>query len=213
MGAWDRNYSVGMSGHNDPTGYAIAAIKHLLNEQGYNKGLHMRTQVFGEGMLNTVLYYQTRQGLAIDGVVGPLTMAKLLLRLKVTTETLFSIPVQFVRKMVDLESANDPGAFALHPDSVDRGLCQINSVQRPGVTDLEAYDPYYALNYLAKDLADAERHLDDWDAAVVSWNVGVGGAEAWLKAGKPLSLVVPWFPGDLGAQATEYLLLVQKQTA
>jgi hypothetical protein len=212
MGAWSQYYAKGMTGFNDPQGLGILALKTLLSKQKCGRGLDMTTQHFGSTMEQRVRDFQEKEGrLQVDGVVGPKTAAALLLAPKTRAEAIAKIPNRLVARVIDVESANDPGAFVIHADSVDRGLGQINSKQRPDVTDEQAYDPYFVVGYLARDLSEAEAILSDWDAAVVSWNVGVGGARKWLKEGKPMHLMEGDF--DLGATASQYLLLVQEQIA
>lgn len=60
--------------------------------------------------------------------------------------------------------------------SRDRGVAQINSVAHPEVTDEQAYDPSFAIPFLASELAKSSKRFNgDLSQAIASYNVGVGG--------------------------------------
>lgn len=56
--------------------------------------------------------------------------------------------------IVMCESNDDPKALGDHSHS--RGLVQISNIYHPEITDKEAYDPLFALNFLAKALSEGK---------------------------------------------------------
>jgi len=60
---------------------------------------------------------------------------------------------------------------------IDRGIAQINSKAHPDVTDGQADDPEFAINWLGKEFASNLKHFDgDINRAIAAHNVGRGGA-------------------------------------
>jgi soluble lytic murein transglycosylase-like protein len=57
-------------------------------------------------------------------------------------------------------------------DSRDRGLAQINDKWHPDVTDEMARNPEFAIEFIAKALADKYKEHGDWNLASASYNVG-----------------------------------------
>jgi hypothetical protein len=72
-----------------------------------------------------------------------------------------------------------------YSDPEDEGYAQIHMPFHKDVTLQEAWSPAFAVKWAADYLLSEFAHLHDWDAAVVSYNQGEGGASAWLRAGKP----------------------------
>ena len=59
----------------------------------------------------------------------------------------------------------------------DRGVAQLNSLFHPEISDEQAFDPEFAINYAAKLLAGHLKQFNgDYNRAIASYNVGPGGA-------------------------------------
>jgi len=72
-------------------------------------------------------------------------------------------------KVAECESALNPKAKRENsPESIDRGLYQINSKWHKEVTDDQAYDPKYATEFFCK--AVKEGNLSWWNASKKCWN-------------------------------------------
>lgn len=60
------------------TGESVKALQILLSGRGCNGDMHKPDGIFGPNTLGAVKLYQKKEGLEADGVVGPITWAKLL---------------------------------------------------------------------------------------------------------------------------------------
>ena len=61
--------------------------------------------------------------------------------------------------------------------TMDRGMAQINSFYHPEITEQQAYDPNFAINWAAQQIAGNLGHFDnDINRALAAYNVGRGGA-------------------------------------
>jgi len=69
------------------------------------------------------------------------------------------------------KAVNDGGA-----SGVDRGIAQINSKAHPEVSDEQAYDPDWAIAWLARQLKSDIEHFGDINRGLAAYNVGRGGA-------------------------------------
>ncbi len=200
-----------------PVAYALLELKKSLLANNHGNGLVMDTPSFGAAMERNTRAFQRAKGLAADGEIGPHTAGALFDRSFTRYEQFYEVPGRFVCKGCHLESAVDPGAVG-YADVHDLGIMQINTVTHPSLTEAQLFDAEWSLDYYARTLRSQMDTLKDWDAAVASWNVGGGGAKAWLGAGKPATLFEPWFldpdgdPLDLGARATKYVGLVKAQS-
>jgi hypothetical protein len=59
----------------------------------------------------------------------------------------------------------------------DRGIAQINKKAHPEVSDKQAYNREFAVNWMAREMASLIKHFDgDISRAVAAYNVGRGGA-------------------------------------
>ena len=218
MGAWDVVYRKGL--HPVPgsaAAYGALAIKEALSYNGYQSNMVMTTPNLGGAFDHEARAFQRAHALVVDGEVGPRTGAALFAHRFTDFEQQYTIPDKLVCRMTHLESACDPGAVGVS-DPADLGIVQINMRAHPDISREHAFEPEWALDYLAASLRRAHGSLGDWDAAVAAWNVGGGGASAWLAAGKPDSLYEPWYldptgkPIDLGMRATRYVELVRGQS-
>lgn len=61
--------------------------------------------------------------------------------------------------------------------SVDRGIAQINSVAHPEVTDAEADNPDWAINWMAETMAANFKRYQNWKHALVAYNAGHWGTD------------------------------------
>jgi soluble lytic murein transglycosylase-like protein len=62
-------------------------------------------------------------------------------------------------------------------DPNDRGIAQINSNAFPDVTDEQAFDPKFAIPFLATKIAEYLKYINgDINRDTAAWNVGRGGA-------------------------------------
>jgi hypothetical protein len=86
--------------------------------------------------------------------------------------------------VIKMESNFDPGAVGLVDDR-DLGLAQINGAAHPDLSEGERLAPLTAIDFVIDYLANATRALKDEDLAIASYNLGIGGATAWDKAGRP----------------------------
>lgn len=72
-------------------------------------------------------------------------------------------------RVAKCESNLNPSAVNENaPDSIDRGLFQINTKWHPEVTQAQAYDIEFATRFFCK--AFKEGHLSWWDATKKCWN-------------------------------------------
>lgn len=87
---------------------------------------------------------------------------------------------------LDHESGFNPNAQGPNRDaegrllSMDRGIAQINSVAHPEVSDQEAYDPNFAIPWMAKKMKAFFDEYHDWEKAFIAYNAGHYGPDtAW----------------------------------
>lgn len=202
-------YRKGMGADDDDRRiiYAVKAIKKELvyvGAEGADK-MNMNTSLFGGAVNRAVKAFQETNGLVADGKVGPAT-ANALWRSRIGfMQRKRLMPRNWLRAQVRWESADDPGAQFVNPDgSVDRGLCQLNSVHKP-LTDDEAFDPETALRFLAEHLERnaaefADCDVDQWRLAVGSWRTPVG-AQEWCED----PTLMPDQDGTWGQKAAFYV--------
>jgi hypothetical protein len=187
LGGWWHLWRKGDDGRADPSGRfacGIVAWKGELIYAGFGKNVVPTLPYFGDAMDTQTKAFQKAYGFEDDGVIGPHTGRALAQHRKMDVGHEKKIPDDRLCKLISLESANDPVAQGT-VDQEDEGFAQINRVFHPNVTLQEAWSPVFAVEWAAEYLLSAFGHLHDWDAAVVSYNQGEGGAERWLVAGKP----------------------------
>lgn len=73
-----------------------------------------------------------------------------------------------VRVAMCESSLNEKARNECAPQSIDRGLYQINSYWHPEVTDAQAYDPEFSARFYCK--AVKEGHLGWWAASQKCWD-------------------------------------------
>lgn len=83
------------------------------------------------------------------------------------------------------ESTYDPGAVG-YLDPSDLGLFQINGPAHPDMTEQQRLQPIPSIIFAAEYLIGARGSLGgNLRDAVASYNLGVGGARTWIRAGRP----------------------------
>jgi len=210
--AWSSYYQYGDSATaNTPRWYGIIAFKNELIYNGFGKAIVNTLGSFGDAMRNRVVEFQKANGLEADGVIGPSTARRLFKKRITAIETARNIPNQYLNRQTSLESLYDPGAVGFI-DQRDRGLNQINSGAHPDVSDAEAFNPEFSLDWSADFLlGNRIRVGGDWEGAVVAHNIGWYYAKKWVDAGKPASGLVTSTGKDYAVIATNYLNFVKKQ--
>jgi hypothetical protein len=199
-GTWDTMFAEGFNpSPGTREAYAMIGIKHELVYCGVRQGgMELDNPEFGGGTTRAVKDFQRanpRDGLDVDGVVGPHTAHVLFRKRALDVEKKYLIQPTLLCKMRTLESADDPAC--LSQDGNDRGLMQINRPAHPSVLDEMAYNPAYSIdwagryvitayNMFLKDHPDYSRPAL-WDMACASYNVGTGGARRWDALGRPPS--------------------------
>lgn len=112
----------------------------------------------------------------------------------------------YAKATVMLESAWDVAAVG-YTTPRDLGLCQINTGAH-NVTPDQAFDPNFAFNFKANlVLNNFNYSLGDLQIAMVSYNVGQGGAWNWHKAGRPNDWAAARYLRNLGQYLTDSRLL------
>lgn len=72
-------------------------------------------------------------------------------------------------RVAKCESGLRPDAKNVNaPDSIDRGLFQINSKWHPEITDAQAYNPEFSIRFFCQ--AVKANKLDMWNASKTCWN-------------------------------------------
>jgi soluble lytic murein transglycosylase-like protein len=64
----------------------------------------------------------------------------------------YKVSAEVMRKVIQCESNFDPKALGDHNQS--RGLVQIHKPSHPQITDEQAFDPDFAISFLAKHLSE-----------------------------------------------------------
>ena len=176
MGAYDFYFRKDFEPDSETERYhlGVLAVQKLLQYNGrYREG--ELDGVFGGRMHKAVVRFQGDAGLGADGVVGPNTCRALFVSLIAAVERQFDIPFGYLCGLVKLESLFDPVATGW-ADPDDRGVAQINRRFHPDVSDEEAFDPDFAINWAGKHLKDAYASYKDdcpkraWRAAILQHN-------------------------------------------
>lgn len=156
--------------------------------------------VFDEKLFTAVKDVQRAAGLKQDGIVGKITMRRMIAKAVVDSVAFSAVPAYAVQGILEMEGALDPGAVGVL-DPNDWGLAQINSTANPHVSFSDAFCPSFAIRYVRDRLKIA---LDTFRGneidAIVSYNLGLGGTRAWIAAGRPIE----WTP--VGSNLKRYPL-------
>jgi putative peptidoglycan binding protein len=226
-GAWLKgHYQRGLSGtlgesmdsDSDNLGWTLRSWKYELDYNGFRGRMVLDEPSFGDAMDHEVRAFQDKQGLIVDGILGPATGRALLQQRTFSVVANMWRPpglldqcLRDTRGIIQHESAYDVGAIG-YVDSGDRGCTQVHvyTSSGPSINLSQAIRPALAIPRLVAQLVRLT-HDYDADAAVVSWNCGEGGAQWWYENGKPTTGSPSWWPGPepLGQRATEYLAAVR----
>ena len=214
-GAWGEYYEYkDRAEAGTPRGYAIPALKRELAYRGYGQGLDTESLFFGAAARDRTKEFQKdfNIGLRADGtptgVIASGTARKLFKKRIWEAAHRAEVPALWLCRQINLESGFDPAAVG-NVDPRDRGLAQINSYWHPDVSDEEAFNPVFSINWSADYLAGNIKALGDVEAGVAAHNVGRFYARKWLEAGKPVSGLYTAEGRDYAAIITKYLSLVK----
>lgn len=170
---------------------AVKAIQTRVNGYGYSPALVVDGK-FGKSSADGVKWVQAKLGFSAagqDGVVGPTTCKALFKDLLIWFGGVHHAPASQLHGFVMLESGYDPGAVGVTTPS-DRGLNQINENAHPDITDEQAFDPAFAINYTAKRLSDARiafsgKSVDLKNKCAIAQHNSPLWAKQWYAAGSP----------------------------
>ncbi len=143
--------------------------------------------LFGEQTAKAVTRWQRRQpadrGIEVWGGIGQDTSKWLLMpTLERTVSEQFE---SVVCGIVTQESGWDAGCVG-YTDPDDLGLGQINKAANPDVTERQCFQPISAFAYVENLIRVAMDALDDnLRDAIAAYNLGIGGAQMWIRAGRP----------------------------
>lgn len=120
------------------------------------------------------------------GGVGPDTSRALLLpTAKSVHKKHPKVGLNILTGTVKQESLWDAGAVGFTDDD-DLGLAQINGRSHPDLSKRERTLPSVAFNFIADYHENALHELNGVVSdAVAAYNLGIGGARKWIKAGRP----------------------------
>lgn len=192
------------SGSRTPNEYAVyAAVKayqRALNAAGITC---LADGLYGPATTKAMLTFQQRKAAAGApvtpwGGIGPETSELLLRpvldRVVATVQHHKLVTAKVVSGVVRTESLWDAGAVGA-ADERDVGLAQINAEAHPEWDTAQRLTPAisfeFVLTYLTASLNALGGSLRD---AAASYNLGVGGTRAWIKAGRPDT----WTPAGTG---------------
>lgn len=215
MGAFDYGSYTGTpatrAGDDTRLAAACVALKRELDYNGFGKNLIIETPVLGEAFTNRVMEFQTSRDLTPNGKVGQVTARELFRKRIEEKEDEFGFPRGTLGKKFYLESAFDPVAVGF-ADKDDKGIAQINIRIHSGVSESQAFDPIFAIdwaaNYLEGNRDRIIREVNVLKAARASYNIGVEYAKRWMLDGFPASGGPLIGDVDSYERATKYIALV-----
>lgn len=116
--------------------------------------------------------------------LGTLNVPENILSIVQDAAAKYQVPVDLLLSVMWQESKYNPNARnTKNPGGgIDRGIAQINSKYHPDVTDKQAYDPYFAIDMLARDTAATHANMlrngqadnkDTWWDAAANWHRAV----------------------------------------
>lgn len=190
---------VGSADISDVNAFAVnAGVMCIQNALNREHGTSLKPDgLFGSETEKAAMSWQTAQNKAGNkwfsawGGFGPESTRELLLpQLKSRARTHPDL-LPLVFGIVQNESNWDPGAVG-YVDITDLGLAQINGPSHPTMPAERCLRSQPSFDFAISMLASAFKEFDgDVDPAVASYNLGLGGAHSWVKAGKPDSWKPP----------------------
>lgn len=184
FGDWDVIFKVGTKGGEDRIGWSILSIKEELVYNGIPQGgMTMTNPTYGTGTAAKVKAFQVAHNIHADGQVGPTTAHALYKKRTLATEKKYHIEPGLLCKLKNLESSDFPACLSVNHQ--DRGQLQINSVAHSDVSDKEAFNFPFAIDWAGRHLSYLYGIFHNWDDALAAYNVGEGGAKKWIAAGRP----------------------------
>lgn len=90
----------------------------------------------------------------------------------------YDVPPSLIAAILQNESGFNPKVsdnYSVMESGIksrDRGMAQISDYWNPDVTDEQAYDPRFSIEYIAKTLRNRQNKYDNWAQSVASYNVG-----------------------------------------
>lgn len=169
----------------DINSYAVyMAVKGIQREVGATED-----GLYGSDTAAAVQKWQLSRNLLPDGVFGPAS-ARVMFRERATIAAKATSDNSAVVKLTlghtGFESSWDPGAVG-YVQPQDLGLGQINGPAHPSVSVDFRLTPRSALGFVANFvLGNLQAMLWNERDAIAAYNLGVGGARAWVKAGRPV---------------------------
>lgn len=169
---------------------AVQAVQTQLQRLGYGLDID---GVWGPGTDKVVKDWQGKQGLVADGIYGPATaraMWEPFIESEVARRHAFfaflnSTVAAVMSGHASLESGWDPGAVG-YTNPKDLGLYQINLDAHPDIDQRQATDPAFMVGW-AFEFVTGNLNYAGWNVndAIACYNAGRGGAEGWIRAGRP----------------------------
>lgn len=145
--------------------------------------------------------WQTRTSMSPDGIYGPASAktmwrADAIMAARRTDSTHPDLTTMLLGH-IGWESGWDPGAVGASTPQ-DLGLGQINGPAHPELNANDRLDPQTALPWMA-DFVDANLVAMAYNTrdAIAAYNLGVGGARSWIKAGRPDNYTRPGAGGNV----------------
>ncbi len=190
--------------------WALRSWKYELSYNRFKGGMILDSFVLGDAFDRSLRGFQdfAGGGSFVDGKLGPGTARRLLASIIGTAELTEYLEPHLLYRLVSLESGFDLGAEG-YVDPRDTGPVQAN-LALSGLNVNQAIRPHFVLPWAARHLRSARDTFQDREAAIASWNCGLGGARWWVDNGKPTSGGPTWFP-NLAERATRYVQLIDAQ--
>ena len=166
--------------------YGVKALQSELNRQ-LDKGMTGQLAVdgiLGRGVDAALREFQTSKGLKADGIAGPSTCRALFTDTVQRVYASHSAPTRIGLGLVSLESGFDPAAVG-RQDAEDLGLCQINGRAHPELSAEFRLTPLAAIAWQADFVAYLLAGMGNERDGVAAYNLGLYGARAWVKLGRP----------------------------
>ncbi len=171
----------------------VKAIQARINSYdiGYAPHLTLDGQ-YGEQTVVAVKAVQAALGFSAagqDGIAGPNTCRAMWRDLLIWFGGVYHVPASHLYGFMMLESLGDPGALGVSTPA-DRGLNQISEVWHPEVSDDQAFDPTFSIDFTAKRLGEARakysgKGVDIKNYTSIAQHNSPLWAQQWYTTGYP----------------------------